>query len=1217
MNHYWKKYRWLISALLVLLMAFSGKTLFTHRDSPDEVASDVLKVLENKEQALAEILDQTIIQVGKNQGQNTIWTLANAEEYEKNGLALCIYQNDSLVYWSSSLVTIPHRNNRSDKAHRIRRFPTGWFLTTSKTTADYRIDGFVLIKRTFPYKNKYIRSSFHPDFHLPDSYEIKEQPTPESINITLRNGDYLFSLTDHSYRSFSEGNALFLSLFYLLFTIFLLTHLIQWLVRIRKIAPWIKTMTVMLISFGFYVIVNQGRFPEVIFSLDIFSPAFFAYGSWLPSLGEYALLSILMLLIAQSFFLFHEGPEPAAHRTLFRILLPHLFFGLYFTLSVFLFITLLDNSNISMEMFSNLRISSINILAFFSVSLQTLGAGIILIRLRCLSQAVNKYHFLFLPFGSALLFSILFQLFQLNITFYSLIFAAITIAFFFSIDATKIVRFRLTILLIFAVIAAMYLNLTAHRQIDQNRIKEQRLWSVNLASERDPAAEIFLTEFDSKIISDTVISRFLIPPYYNLENYLRNNYFTGFWRNYELQVTVCASTDTLLLEEEEKRFPCLDFFNNLKSTMGVLVPGSNFYFVNQLNGRISYLGELKFKSAPYAAAPLTVFVELYSKIIPEGKGYPQLLLDEQASRQSRNNGFSYAKYFGGRLVDRGGEYPYNLRPPTLTKPNQEFSYYKQAGYKHCVFHRGGDNFVVVSYPENSLLNRIGTFPYLFLLLYLIGFSWVVINKRNTAFGRKKMDLREKIQTTLVLTLLGILFIIGLGLIGYNYNEFRVTLKQNLEEKIRALSAEIELRIGSANELNAIRGGLNDQLIELSDITWTDINLYDMNGHLTSTSRSEIFDQGLTSRKMDPQAYKALAIEGRALFLHNENLGEMNFFSAYCPVYNLFDKQVGFVNLPYFSRQDDFIKEVSGFIVTFSNIYIFLILATLLIALVISNKLTAPLLRIEENLKGIELGKENTKIDYLGEDEIGRLAKEYNKKVDELAESAALLARSERESAWKEMARQIAHEINNPLTPMKLNIQYLQRIKEQGSENFDEYFNKVTRSLIEQIEVLSSIASAFSDFAKMSRVKPEPVDLAERIREVAFLFENSDECSIDLHLPEKEQIIIQGDKDQLGRALINLIKNGIQAVPANRKGLITIDLAQNNKTARITITDNGIGIPANIHDRLFEPSFTTKNSGMGLGLAITKRIIENMKGEIRFQTSPGRGTSFVVEIPVAE
>jgi signal transduction histidine kinase len=1211
-----KKYRWLLSALIVLALAISGKTILLHNIRPEQIAHEVFQVFKGKEILLQNKIDEAVGLLANITNRESLWKLSDDRLFNKDGLAICIYKNDTLVFWTSSLVTFPERNGSRTKNAGIRKLPTGWFYAESRSSGEYRIDGFIMIKRTFPYKNKYIKSSFQHGFNLPDDYEIGESRSTGSIDITRENGEFIFSILDNDDRTFTKNNAIFLALLYLIFTLLFLTHINEWLQKSGRISSLVKTIIVILFAGIFYFIVNQLKIPEAIFSLELFSPNIFALGSWLPSLGEFAFLSILMFHVAQSFFRFHEFHRIKANRFRLTDYLPYLFFGLYFAFSVFLFISLMNNSNISMEMLANLRISAINILAFSCIALQFLGLIIILVRMRCIYDSENRLLFVSYSVGAAFIFILILNLLNLNTTYYSLIYLLFVAILTTLVDTSKIVQYRLTVLLVFAVISAMYLNLTAHIQLDSKKEKEQRLWAVNLASERDPAAEIFLSEFESNVKTDTLILKYLQPPYHDLANYLTNNYFTGFWRNYEMQVTPCALHDSVLIEEEGKSYPCTEFFDNLKITMGLLIPGSNFYFMNQLNGRISYLGQLNFDK-PHVYQPLSVFIELYSKITPEGKGYPQLLLDELASKKSRENGFSYAKYFGGRLVDRGGEYQYNLKPTIEMDPTKEFNYFKQNGYSHCIYHRSGDNFVVVSYAENTLLKMIGTFPYLFLLFYILGFLWIMLNRKKIGFGRKKADFRDKIQITLILTLFGTLFIIGLGLIIYNYNEFRITLKQNLEEKIRAISSELELRIGNTTQLASIRENLNSQLIEISDITWSDINLYDTTGQLASTSRKEIFERGLTSQTMDPQAFRALALNEKAIFLHNEKLGNMDFFSAYSPVFNMFDQLVGYVNLPYFSRQDDFTKEVSGFIVAFSNIYIFLILISLLVALFISNKLTAPLLRIEENLKGIELGKENAKIDYQGEDEIGRLAKEYNKKVDELAESAALLAKSERESAWKEMARQIAHEINNPLTPMKLNIQYLQRIKEQDNKKFDEYFKRVTKTVIDQIDVLSSIASAFSDFAKISGFRNEPVDLSEKIREVAFLFGNSPETKIELLLPEEKKIVVMGDKDHLSRALINLIKNGMQAIPSEQAGLVRIELEQLEDYARITVTDNGTGIASEIHDRLFEPSFTTKSSGMGLGLAITKRIVENMKGEIRFQTSPGNGTSFIVELPLAE
>jgi two-component system nitrogen regulation sensor histidine kinase NtrY len=453
---------------------------------------------------------------------------------------------------------------------------------------------------------------------------------------------------------------------------------------------------------------------------------------------------------------------------------------------------------------------------------------------------------------------------------------------------------------------------------------------------------------------------------------------------------------------------------------------------------------------------------------------------------------------------------------------------------------------------------------------------------------------------------------------YNSNKLFNSVKDNLNEKLMSVSSELSMRIGQETELNPpMLDFMNEQLIVLSDIIRADINLYDLRGSLFATSRSEIYDRGLLSRRIDPVAFQAISVEHRTLFLHDEKLGEMNFFSAYSPIYNQNNRLVGYLNLPYFTRQDDYQKQVSDFIVAFSNLYILLIMISLIVALMISHKLTAPLLQIENYLKGIQLGKANAKIEYSGEDEIGRLAKEYNKKVDELAESAELLARSERESAWQEMARQVAHEINNPLTPMKLSIQYLQRIKEQNSGNFDDYFYRVSRTLIEQIDALSLIASSFSDFAKMPMISDELIDLKEKLKEIVLLFENVINVSVSFSVSGEEPIRVIADKDQIGRAIINLIKNGMQAISRDRRGFVKVELHKDKEWAYISVTDNGCGIPVELQDKLFEPSFTTKSGGMGLGLAIAKKIIENFKGEIWFQSIREVETTFFIKLPLSD
>jgi len=230
----------------------------------------------------------------------------------------------------------------------------------------------------------------------------------------------------------------------------------------------------------------------------------------------------------------------------------------------------------------------------------------------------------------------------------------------------------------------------------------------------------------------------------------------------------------------------------------------------------------------------------------------------------------------------------------------EYHNFTRNGYKHCSYHSGGNNYIVVSYPEPKFIDQVKTFPYLFLLVYLIGLLVVTLNQPSFRIKRKPLDFRGKIQLTLILSLLGTSTLVGLGLIFYNYNQFKNSLQEDLNEKLHSISSELSMRIGTVNQLDSrTRDMLNDQLISISDITRTDINLYNSEGVLFATSRSEIFDRGLNSRRIDPKAFHALTVDSKAQFIHNENLGMMSFFSAYIPVYNDMNYLVGYLNLPYF------------------------------------------------------------------------------------------------------------------------------------------------------------------------------------------------------------------------------------------------------------------------------------------------------------------------------
>jgi signal transduction histidine kinase len=307
----------------------------------------------------------------------------------------------------------------------------------------------------------------------------------------------------------------------------------------------------------------------------------------------------------------------------------------------------------------------------------------------------------------------------------------------------------------------------------------------------------------------------------------------------------------------------------------------------------------------------------------------------------------------------------------------------------------------------------------------------------------------------------------------------------------------------------------------------------------------------------------------------------------------------------------------NFLRSLVTVYALLLCAAIVLAIIITNSITRPIASIGDMLSNFTL-EENQRIQYDSQDEIGQLIGIYNQMIEKVEAQARQLKKSEREEAWREMAQQVAHEIKNPLTPMKLNVQYLMRAKDQQDpEEREQLLSRISKTLIEQIDSLSRIATEFSNFAKMPKAQLSTFSLNQLIESVYNLFKDqqSEQLSIELSLPEKD-IQVHADKEQMLRVLNNLVKNGIQAIPEERAGKIAISLStKGEEKATISVRDNGTGIPKEFHNKVFVPNFTTKSSGTGLGLAISKNIVDSVNGEIRFETEEGEGTVFYVILPV--
>ena len=413
--------------------------------------------------------------------------------------------------------------------------------------------------------------------------------------------------------------------------------------------------------------------------------------------------------------------------------------------------------------------------------------------------------------------------------------------------------------------------------------------------------------------------------------------------------------------------------------------------------------------------------------------------------------------------------------------------------------------------------------------------------------------------------------------------------------------------------------LLEAVARIANNTQSDINLFDPHGRLIRTTNTEIYDQYWISNRINPEAYYEIMYKHSRMCSCKEVIGGIEFTSLYAPIFNGEGRLVTIVNVPYFTDSSTMGEESASILATMINLYAILLIIFFISGIAISNTLSKPMESISKKLGQLDITKKAEHIDYSGEDEIGQLVQAYNKMVDELDESAKRLANSEREQAWRDMARQIAHEIKNPLTPMRLSIQHLVRLKKQNIPGWEDKLEEISSSILEQIDILSNTATEFSSFAKFYYEEKQDTDLIEVLNDQITVLDSSDRIKIEF-IKELQEAKIVVSKTQIIRVFINLITNAIQALEKSDDGLIRITISEiendSSKGYRISFEDNGPGVKEINRDRLFKPNFTTKSSGTGLGLAICKNILDQSRGTIRYERSESLGgANFIVELMV--
>ncbi len=480
-----------------------------------------------------------------------------------------------------------------------------------------------------------------------------------------------------------------------------------------------------------------------------------------------------------------------------------------------------------------------------------------------------------------------------------------------------------------------------------------------------------------------------------------------------------------------------------------------------------------------------------------------------------------------------------------------------------------------------------------------------------------LSLRIRIfLSMIVLIIVASILMASISIIQFK-NEARGYHQERLERKETAIKEHINYVLSNSTypltEAN-LPLIFKDEIHELADIHNLNLNIYNLKGKLLISSKAS-FSVDSVSPPIPNYIIKLVQSSIEKRYVDVKIVDGVKNRSSFSQIKDDKFKPLGILNLPYVDDDDYYEEELRAFLIRLSQVYSFMLIVAFALAYFLASYITKSLKTISDKINETSLNQKNEKIVIEANSrEINSLITAYNGMVDKLEESAAMLAQSEREQAWREMAKQVAHEIKNPLTPMRLTVQSFQRKFDPEDPNLKQKLDDYTKTLIQQIDTMTSVASAFSNFASMPAQQNESLNVVDVV-ELALDIFNEDFIQFESN---KEEIIAKLDRTQLIRIITNLVKNAIQSIPEKQElKKVLVSVNEVNDQVVVCVKDNGSGIEVENREHVFEPKFTTKTSGMGLGLGIIKNIIENYKGTITFETELGKGTTFTVSLPLTE
>lgn len=1162
----------------------------------------------------------------------------------RKGYGIYIFRREAFIepqlkFWNTQIAVPPATPYYNDTSHVIR-LNNGVYIHVVKLMKlddgkNYSVEALIPVLYKYFVENENLRKEFAD---VPDAVKrVDIANTITEYPVSDLNGNVLIYLQRTSEHQMQHSNWSIVLVAIGFFFLFLYLHQVADRVR-EHFGLWYGVLflvgAIVLLRLGTYY------FPDVLDlrQFELFDPAIYGSSFVLSSLGDLLINSLLftwiVVFINRRFDTSHINPYGEAWKNwvlLCVILTAQVIFTFTFAGIVQ---SLVADAQISFNVtnfFSLTQYSFIGfvILATLALSFFFLSQILLTVAGRLVGDR-NYITFIITGFIGLLLLS-----FNRNNSIVELnLFVLPWLVVFVWLMQLKIfagLNLRLNISEVLFWLAIFSSSISAVIIFENRKIEfeQRKRFAEKLTMQADPSGERLLS-----IAMAYLDNNFLAPNFHRfadrqsnamLKDSIVKTNFTAYLNKYDTKVYTFNKATEPLYNSDPGSF---DTLNTIFRIQGKPTSIPDMAYFERSFDKYSYIFRKEVKDASDSTIG-------YFFILSDPKRYKSDALIPELFKQSRelvpeySTVYSYGIYDSLRLVNHYNDYPF----PTALQPGQisrdEFRVVSRGDYEELWYRGLPDKVVVIAQKNSSFMEAITLFAYLFsTFLFLLAFyrmvSLLIKSRLQWSAIRQswQLSIRSQIHSTIISVSLLSFVVIGIATILFFVSRYHRNNQDRLSRAIQIMGNEVKKKIIDHSIFNdgvmLYEPGFNDEMKdlmgEISEIHGTDVNLYDTLGDLKVSSHADIYYRGVLSEKMNPLAFFRLNNLHQVQTVTDEQVGKINYLSIYSPVRDESGNAVAYLNIPSYSTQGELKQEISNFLVTIITLNAFIFLISGAIAVFITNRITSSFTIITQKMRDINLRQVNQEIEWKRNDEIGVLVKEYNKMVQKLEESADALAKSEREGAWRQMARQVAHEIKNPLTPMKLSIQYLQKAIDNNSPDVKTMTGNVARTLIEQIDHLSKIASDFSQFANIGNPRNEVFDLHELLYSLSSLYTATENLDFAWE-PVSSKVMVFADKTQLNRLFTNLMQNALEAASSHDLRIVRMHEELDGDHIIVSVSDNGEGIPEQTRSKIFTPNFTTKSSGTGLGLAMSKGIVEQARGEIWFSTIEGEGTVFYVKLPV--